>query len=143
MCDTPDDYRKLQEHLEELDVRHGCPNNYDVPAQVQVDWHRWAHARTLNAGYFREDSYKWQMDKEVDLKSLVRVYPSLVTRQPTEVPTGLFPQNWPDPEEPAELSTDIVEAKILAALVMDDNDHRTSNDYLVPGFPVSVSTGAE
>eukprot|EP00971_Amphidinium_carterae_P147509 2923074-Amphidinium_carterae.1 len=72
------------------------------------------------------------MDKEVDLKSLVRVNPSLATRQPAETPTGLFPQNWPDPEEPEELRPDITEAKIFAALVMDDNDHRTSTDYLVP-----------
>eukprot|EP00971_Amphidinium_carterae_P015293 301709-Amphidinium_carterae.1 len=38
MCDTSEDYRKLQEHFEGLDVRHTSPNNHDVPAQVQVDW---------------------------------------------------------------------------------------------------------
>eukprot|EP00971_Amphidinium_carterae_P129130 2557768-Amphidinium_carterae.1 len=44
-------------------------------------------------------------------------------RPPTETPNGLFSQNWPVLEEPEELSPDVTKAKILAALVMEDNDH--------------------
>eukprot|EP00971_Amphidinium_carterae_P120345 2384699-Amphidinium_carterae.1 len=123
MCDMPEDFRRMQDHFEALDAKYGCPYHYEVPMQVQVDWHKWAHTRNLNAGYFRGDSYKWQLDNVVDVQSLMRINPPLSTRPPTETPNGLFPQNWPDLEEPEELSSDVTKAKILAALVMEDNDH--------------------
>eukprot|EP00971_Amphidinium_carterae_P156134 3095606-Amphidinium_carterae.1 len=64
------------------------------------------------------------------------IFPPLSTRPVKEVPDGLFPQCWPavDPEEPEPDKTD---AQILAALVMDDYEHRSANDYLSPGFPLA------
>eukprot|EP00971_Amphidinium_carterae_P276159 5480020-Amphidinium_carterae.1 len=64
MCDTPEEYRLLQQHFDAIDAKCGSPNNMDVPMIVQAEWHKWAHTRTMNAGYFLGDSYKWEMDKE-------------------------------------------------------------------------------
>eukprot|EP00971_Amphidinium_carterae_P181904 3609574-Amphidinium_carterae.1 len=66
MFDTPDDYRKMQHHFTGIDAKHGSPDNLDIPSQVQVDWSRWAHERTINAGYQSEDSQKWLMLKDLD-----------------------------------------------------------------------------
>eukprot|EP00971_Amphidinium_carterae_P352225 6492495-Amphidinium_carterae.2 len=136
MCDTPEEFRLLQQHFEAIDVKCGSPNAMDVPMIVQTEWHKWAHTRTMNAGYFLGDSYKWEMDKEVNMHNLMSIYPPLSTRPEKETPNGVFPQSWPpvDPEEP---EPDKTHAKILAVLVMDDYEHRSTTDYLSPGFPVS------
>eukprot|EP00971_Amphidinium_carterae_P252901 5020688-Amphidinium_carterae.1 len=73
----------------------------------------------------------------------MRINPPLSTRPPKETPNGVFPQSWPNPEDPEELEPVIAHAKTLAVLVMDDYDHRTSTDYLSPGFPVSIHSAAE
>eukprot|EP00971_Amphidinium_carterae_P346757 6488426-Amphidinium_carterae.1 len=77
------------------------------------------------------------MDKEVSMQGLMRIDPPLSTRPHKETPNGVFPQSWPNPEDPEELEPEIAHAKILAAVVMDDYEHRTSSDYLSPSFPVS------
>eukprot|EP00971_Amphidinium_carterae_P091223 1805857-Amphidinium_carterae.2 len=43
--------------------------------------------------------------------------------------------SWP-PVDPDEPEPDKTHAKILAALVMDDYEHRSDIDYLSPGFPI-------
>eukprot|EP00971_Amphidinium_carterae_P301929 5998719-Amphidinium_carterae.1 len=143
MCDVPDDYCRMQEHFGRIDDKCGGPNNFDVPLQVQVDWHRWAHARTMSQGYFRGDSYKWLIDEDLVVRDVVispyaprmRLYP--------DGPSGLFPQNWPISVDPDELRLASTAAKILAALVMDDSDNKTSTDFLVPNYQVYESLGAE
>eukprot|EP00971_Amphidinium_carterae_P167295 3315060-Amphidinium_carterae.1 len=133
MCDTPEDYRKMQHHFEKIDVEYGCPNTLEAPSQVILNWSRWAHARALNAGCFRGDSYKWLLEKEVNVRSLEMDKPSFMKRHPVDTPDGLFPQNWLEPEEPDEMRT---EAQLLAALVLDDYDHRASTDFVAPNVPV-------
>eukprot|EP00971_Amphidinium_carterae_P184497 3662719-Amphidinium_carterae.1 len=137
MCEEPKEYRLLQRRFDAIDVKCGCPDNMDVPMLVQAEWHKWAHARTLNAGYFLGESYKWEIDQEVSMQNLMRINSPLTTRQEKTSPSGLFPQSWPSPEESDELEPEKANAKILAALVMDDYDHRSATDYLSPGFPVS------
>eukprot|EP00971_Amphidinium_carterae_P280095 5560221-Amphidinium_carterae.1 len=66
MCDTPEDYRKMQHHFKKIDVEYGCPNTLEeASSQVIPNWSRWAQAKALNAACFREDSYKWLLEKEV------------------------------------------------------------------------------
>eukprot|EP00971_Amphidinium_carterae_P022319 440245-Amphidinium_carterae.1 len=125
----PEDYCKMQHHFDAIDVEHGCPHTLEAPSKVILNWSRWAHAKALNVGYFRGDSYKWLLDKEVNVRTLEMDKPSFMKRHPVDTPDGLFPQNWPEPEEPNEMRT---EAQLLAALVMDDYDHRTSTDFVAP-----------
>eukprot|EP00971_Amphidinium_carterae_P112242 2223362-Amphidinium_carterae.1 len=33
MCDTPEVYRKMQNHFHWIDVKYGCPDDFDVPSQ--------------------------------------------------------------------------------------------------------------
>eukprot|EP00971_Amphidinium_carterae_P339419 6477238-Amphidinium_carterae.1 len=136
MCDTHEECRLLHQHFVDIDVKCGGPSTMDVPLTIETEWHKWAHTRSLNAGYFPGDSYKWELGKEVLLDNLMSIVPPLSIRPAKEAPNGLFPQSWPpvDPEEPEPDKTD---AQILAALVMDDYEHRSSNDYLSPGFPVA------
>eukprot|EP00971_Amphidinium_carterae_P096054 1900824-Amphidinium_carterae.1 len=63
----------------------------------------------------------------------LRAFPAL-SRAP---PSGLFPQSWPLPEHPDELEPVKAHPKVLAALIMDDHEHRGSTDYLSPSFPIS------
>eukprot|EP00971_Amphidinium_carterae_P290385 5765668-Amphidinium_carterae.1 len=70
MCDSKEDYRKMQNHFEGIDVNFGCPDTLDVPSQVHMDWSRWAHERTVNAGCLPEDSHKWLLERDLDWKAL-------------------------------------------------------------------------
>eukprot|EP00971_Amphidinium_carterae_P126972 2515720-Amphidinium_carterae.2 len=132
MCDTKEEYAKLTDHFRALDLRHGVPDNYDVPSQVHVDWARWAHERTVNEGYLQEDSYKWLLMKELTLADVVKGMPPPTMRNQFQSPHGLYPQNWPDPDAPGELNTD---AHMMAALVMDDYDHRIPIEQVFPFVP--------
>eukprot|EP00971_Amphidinium_carterae_P134007 2655328-Amphidinium_carterae.1 len=143
MCDAPEEYRTLQQHFDAIDDKCGSPHNMDVPLIVQADWHKWSHSRTMNAGYFLGDSYKWAMDMEDSMLNLMRINPPLSTRPPKQTPNGLFPQNWLVPEHPDELEPVKAHSKVLAALIMDDYEHRSSTDYLSPGFPISQFTVPE
>eukprot|EP00971_Amphidinium_carterae_P234582 4654994-Amphidinium_carterae.1 len=49
MCDTPEEYRQLQNHFEAIDNKCGPPDNMDVPLIVQAEWHKWSHTKTMNA----------------------------------------------------------------------------------------------
>eukprot|EP00971_Amphidinium_carterae_P155344 3080872-Amphidinium_carterae.1 len=130
----------MQNHFEGIDVRYGCPDTLDVPPQVQVDWSRWAHERTVNAGYLPEDSHKWLLERDLDWKALVKGMPPPMMRNQFDSPDGLFPQNWPDPDEPDEMRT---ESLLLAALVMDDYDNRIPTDQVFPYVPFRETLDAE
>eukprot|EP00971_Amphidinium_carterae_P018359 362094-Amphidinium_carterae.1 len=125
MCDNKEDYRKMQNHFEGIDVNYNCPDTLDVPSQVQVDWSRWAHERTVNAGYLPEDSHKWLLERDLDWKAVVKGMPPPMIRNQFSSPDGLFAQNWPNPDEPDEMRT---ESHLLAAIVMDDYDNRIPTD---------------
>eukprot|EP00971_Amphidinium_carterae_P081995 1622282-Amphidinium_carterae.1 len=58
MCDSPIDFDRMDEFHEALDKDHGPPNDKVVPSQVRVDWCRWAHEKTMNAGYDADSSHK-------------------------------------------------------------------------------------
>eukprot|EP00971_Amphidinium_carterae_P019641 387126-Amphidinium_carterae.1 len=65
------------------------------------------------------------------------INPPLSTRPEKQTPSGLFPQDWPVTEDPDELEPEKAHPKVLAALIMDDYEHRGSTDYLSPSFPIS------
>eukprot|EP00971_Amphidinium_carterae_P257716 5115619-Amphidinium_carterae.1 len=136
MCDTHEECLLLHQHFEGIDAKCGGPSTMDVPLTIRTEWHRWAHTRSMNAGYFLGDSYNWEMGKEVLLDNLMSIFPPLSTRLVKEAPDGLFPQSWP-PVVPDEPKPDKTLAQILATLVMDDYEHRSTNDYLSPGFPLA------
>eukprot|EP00971_Amphidinium_carterae_P311577 6192714-Amphidinium_carterae.1 len=92
MCDSPEDSRKLQHFFTTMDVPYGSPDDLIVPSQVRVDWSRWAHERTVNAGYLAEDSQKWLLEKDLDWKVLEKGNPPPTLRQQFDTPDGLFPQ---------------------------------------------------
>eukprot|EP00971_Amphidinium_carterae_P172828 3425918-Amphidinium_carterae.2 len=121
--------RDLPTHgrFETLDRKHGEPHNYDVPSQVHVDWCRWAHEKTVNARYSPDDSHTWLLERELELKDVVKGMPPLTLRRQFSSPAGLFPQNWPDPDAPDEMNVD---SHLLAALVMDDYDNRIPSDQV-------------
>eukprot|EP00971_Amphidinium_carterae_P155795 3089236-Amphidinium_carterae.1 len=75
MCDTPEDYRKMQHFYTSMDVPCGSPDDLEIPSQVRVDWSRWAHERPVNEGYSSEDSQKWLLEKDLDWKVLEKGIP--------------------------------------------------------------------
>eukprot|EP00971_Amphidinium_carterae_P152257 3017731-Amphidinium_carterae.2 len=61
-------------------------------------------------------------------------------RRQFDTPDGVFPQNWPDPDEPDEMN---LEPHLLAALVMDDYDNRTPPDQVFPNIPFRETLNME
>eukprot|EP00971_Amphidinium_carterae_P138409 2742684-Amphidinium_carterae.1 len=96
--------------------------------------------RTVNACYLPEDSQAWLLEKDLDWKALVKGMPPPVMRNRFSSPDGLFPQSWPDPDEPDEMRTD---SHLLAALVMDDYDNRAPTDQVFPNVPFSATLDVE
>eukprot|EP00971_Amphidinium_carterae_P179690 3563761-Amphidinium_carterae.1 len=127
-------------HFTAVDNKHGEPDNFDVPSQVHVDWCRWAHERTVNEGYSPEDSHKWLLERELYLKDVVKGMPPPTLRRQLASPDGLFPQNWPDPDAPDEMNTD---SHLLAALVLDDYDHRVPSNQVFPNVNFRDTLDAE
>eukprot|EP00971_Amphidinium_carterae_P166827 3305748-Amphidinium_carterae.1 len=122
MCDRPEDHTKLKDFFEMVDMDHGTPDDLLIPTQVKVDWSRWAHERTVNAGYNTEDSHKWLLERDLDWKIIEKGNPPSMLRLQYSTPDGLFPQNWPAPdEEPNEANR---ESHFVAALIMDDYDNQ-------------------
>eukprot|EP00971_Amphidinium_carterae_P024499 482823-Amphidinium_carterae.1 len=148
MSDTAEDYRKVQQHCATMDVPYGSPDDLEIPSQVRVDWSRWAHERTVNAGYASDASQKWLLERDLDWKVLGKGNPPLTLRHQFDTPDGLFPQNWPDPDEPDEMN---FESHLFAALVMDDYDNREPTDHegrlreaaLNLGIPINRLDAAE
>eukprot|EP00971_Amphidinium_carterae_P244076 4846504-Amphidinium_carterae.1 len=140
MCDTPEDFRKMQHYFNTMDFPYGTPDDLEIPSQVRVDWSRWAHERTVNAGYMSDDSQKWLLEKDLDWKVLEKGNPPPTLRHQFNTPDGLFPQNWPDPDEPDEMN---IESHLLAALVMDDYDNRVPTDQVFPNIPFREMLNAE
>eukprot|EP00971_Amphidinium_carterae_P283773 5633860-Amphidinium_carterae.2 len=140
MCDTHEECHLLHQHFEGIDAKCGAPNTMDVPLSIQTKWHKWAHTRSMNAGYFLGDSYRWKMGKEVLMDNLMSIVSPLSLRPAKEPPSGLFPQSWP-PVDPTEPEPETAPYKILATLVMDDYEHYSTTDFLSPGFPLSAHLG--
>eukprot|EP00971_Amphidinium_carterae_P191430 3798421-Amphidinium_carterae.1 len=140
MCDRPEDYHKVRDHFHVIDLKHGPPDDLDIPAQVRVNWGRWAHERTVNAGYQQEDSHKWLLERDLDWKILEKGNPPSEMRQQFDSPDGLFPQNWPEPDEPDEMDC---ESHLIAALVMDDYDNQVPSDQVFPNVPFRETLNAE
>eukprot|EP00971_Amphidinium_carterae_P151573 3004822-Amphidinium_carterae.1 len=99
MCDKPLDCDRMNEHFAHVDKPYGVPDELQIPSQAKVDWCRWAHERTMNAGYDAEDSHKWLLERDLDWKILQRGTPPSMTRSQFNSPDGLFPQNWPEPDD--------------------------------------------
>eukprot|EP00971_Amphidinium_carterae_P053124 1046391-Amphidinium_carterae.1 len=93
MCDKPLDFERMTEFFATLDKTHGVPNDRLIPYQVKVDWCRWAHEMTMNAGYDADDSHKWLLEQELDWMTIARGTPSSIPRQQFDLPDGMFPQN--------------------------------------------------
>eukprot|EP00971_Amphidinium_carterae_P158253 3137160-Amphidinium_carterae.4 len=134
MCETNADHRTLQEQFAELDAKHGPPHSWNVLAQVHVDWCRWAHERSVNEGYSTDDSQRWLLERDMELKDVIKGMPPPTLRQSFASPHGLFPQNWPEPDAPDEMNTDthLFAALVTLSLVMDDYDNRTAGDQVFP-----------
>eukprot|EP00971_Amphidinium_carterae_P096996 1920212-Amphidinium_carterae.1 len=58
-----------------------------------------AYKRTINAGYEASDSYKWLLERELEWQTLKPEQPSSTLHQQLNSPDGVFPQNWPEPDE--------------------------------------------
>eukprot|EP00971_Amphidinium_carterae_P120540 2388639-Amphidinium_carterae.1 len=125
MCDSPIEFDRMEEFYETLDRDHGPPDDREVPSQVKVDWCRWAHEKTMNAGYDADSSHKWLLERDLDWKNVVRGIPPSVIRDRFESPDGLFPQKWPGPDGESEAQR---ESHVVAALIMDDYDNQTPSD---------------
>eukprot|EP00971_Amphidinium_carterae_P304141 6044151-Amphidinium_carterae.1 len=133
MCDKPIDYDRLNEFYATLDQPYGVPDDRLIPSQVRVDWSRWAHERTMNAGYNASDSHKWLLERDVDWKIAERGIPPHAPHQRFDSPDGLFPQNWPEPDDdPSEAHRD---SHLIAALIMDDYDNQTPSDQVFANVP--------
>eukprot|EP00971_Amphidinium_carterae_P046255 910419-Amphidinium_carterae.1 len=122
MCDQPSDFDRLKEFFATIDKAHGVPDDRLIPTQVKVDWYRWAHEKTMNAGYEARDSHKWLLERELEWETITPGPPPSVLRQQFDSPDGVFPQNWPAPDE--DVSEAQRESHIVAALIMDDYDNR-------------------
>eukprot|EP00971_Amphidinium_carterae_P140100 2776199-Amphidinium_carterae.1 len=140
MCDKPEDYNRVKDHFHVIDLKHGPPDDLVIPAQVRVDWGRWAHERTVNAGYQQEESQKWLLERDLHWKAIVKGDPPLEMRQQFNSPDGLFPQNWPEPDEPDEMD---YESHLVAALVMDDYDNHVPSGQVFPNVPFRETLNAE
>eukprot|EP00971_Amphidinium_carterae_P012502 246025-Amphidinium_carterae.1 len=125
MCDSPIEFDRMEEFYETLDRDHGPPDDKVIPSQVKVDWCRWAHEKTMNAGYDADSSHKWLLERDLDWKNIVRGIPPSVIRDRFESPDGLFPQKWPEPDGESEAQR---ESHVVAALIMDDYDNQTPSD---------------
>eukprot|EP00971_Amphidinium_carterae_P249639 4955061-Amphidinium_carterae.1 len=93
MCDKPLDYDRMTEFFAKLDEPHGVPDDMLIPSQTKVDWCRWAHERTMNAGYNAEDSHKWLLERDLeslilDWKMLTRGTPPSMIRRQFNSPEG-------------------------------------------------------
>eukprot|EP00971_Amphidinium_carterae_P268534 5327468-Amphidinium_carterae.2 len=71
----------MNEFFATLDKAHGVPDDRSIPSQVKVDWCRWAHEKTMNAGYNANDSHKWLLERELDWKTVDRGTPLPAPRQ--------------------------------------------------------------
>eukprot|EP00971_Amphidinium_carterae_P192465 3819227-Amphidinium_carterae.1 len=116
----------MTEFFATLDKAYGISDDRLISSQVKVDWCRWAHERTINAGYNANDSHKWLLKRKLDWKIVAKETSSPVLRQQFNLPDGLFPQNWPKPDE--DPSKARRKSHIIAALIMDDHDNQTSTD---------------
>eukprot|EP00971_Amphidinium_carterae_P275663 5469587-Amphidinium_carterae.1 len=132
MCDSPIEFDRMEEFYETLDRDHGPPNDREVPSQVKVDWCRWAHEKTMNAGFDADSSHKWLLERDLDWKNIVRGIPPSVIRDRFESPDGLFPQKWPEPDGESEAQR---ESHVVAALIMDDYDNQVPSDQVFPNVP--------
>eukprot|EP00971_Amphidinium_carterae_P075234 1487100-Amphidinium_carterae.1 len=72
MCDKPIDFDRMTDFFTTLDKAHGIPDDRLIPFQVKVDWCRWTHERTMNAGYNAGDSHKWLLEQDLDWKIIAR-----------------------------------------------------------------------
>eukprot|EP00971_Amphidinium_carterae_P264340 5243755-Amphidinium_carterae.1 len=122
MCDRPEDHTKLNDFFAMVDIDHGTPDDLDIPTQVKVNWSRWAHERTINAGYDAEDSHKWLLERDLDWKIIAKGNPPPLLRCHFTTLDGLFPQNWPEPDEDSDEA--VRESHVVAALIMDDYDNQ-------------------
>eukprot|EP00971_Amphidinium_carterae_P306336 6087648-Amphidinium_carterae.1 len=71
-----------------------------------------------------EDSHKWLLERDLDWKIIAKGNPPprVLLRCQFTTPDGLFPQNWPEPDEdPNEAGR---ESHLVAALIMDDYDNQ-------------------
>eukprot|EP00971_Amphidinium_carterae_P025474 502683-Amphidinium_carterae.1 len=76
----------------------------------------------MNAGFEASDSHKWLLERELEWQTLTPGPPPSTLRQQFDSPDGVFPQNWPAPDE--DISEAQRESHIVAALIMDDHDNR-------------------
>eukprot|EP00971_Amphidinium_carterae_P047791 941059-Amphidinium_carterae.1 len=126
-----------------VDLDHGTPNDLHIPMQVKVDWSRWAHERTVNAGFNTEDSHKWLLERELDWKIVAKGNPPPMLRQQFTTPDGLFPQNWPVPDEGEDSNAAHHESYLVAALIMDDYDNQVPPDQVFPEVPFRANLNLE
>eukprot|EP00971_Amphidinium_carterae_P209904 4163725-Amphidinium_carterae.1 len=95
----------------------------------------------MNAGYEASDSHKWLLERDLDWKILTKGTPPPVLRQQFDPPDGLFPQNWPEPDE--DISEAQRESHIVAALIMDDYDNRVPSTGVFPDVPFQQTLNLE
>eukprot|EP00971_Amphidinium_carterae_P179717 3564233-Amphidinium_carterae.1 len=80
----------------------------------------------MKTGYRAGDSHKWLLERDLEWRTLTPGPPPSTLRQQFDSPNGVFPQNWPEPDE--DPSEDRRESHLVAALIMDDYDNRGSQE---------------
>eukprot|EP00971_Amphidinium_carterae_P298911 5938531-Amphidinium_carterae.1 len=121
-CDGDREYNTVRRIYEKQDAPYGPPDDCDLPTQTLIDWCRWAHVKSVNKGYAPSQSREHLIDGLDYGEMRLRGSPleGTLRREEPEIPPGLFPWRWPQPDGPNAYDT--YKDTLDASLIMEDVD---------------------